>query len=230
MWGGLGWFVALQTILAPDFDGEIPKTKAPLVVFDFDGTLVDSFEESIDIVNSVAHKHNFTPIPQSSYQDIRNTSLRQTLKNLGLNTWDQFQIVSHYRKTMEAKGGENLKIQPGIKRLLLRLKAQGVNLAVVTTNSGKVVKPFLKHQGIRVFDFVYSKGSLFGKARLLKKIKKEASQSTSFTYVGDELRDVEAARAAGFHSIAVTWGFNTRKVLETGKPDHILDTPEAFPL
>jgi len=46
--------------------------------------------------------------------------------------------------------------------------------------------------------------------------------------VGDETRDIEAAKAAGFQSVAVTWGYNSKKVLENARPDFIVEDFSAL--
>ena len=45
-------------------------------------------------------------------------------------------------------------------------------------------------------------------------------------YVGDEIRDVDAAKKAGIKVIGVTWGYNTKNALSTAHPDHIVEKPE----
>lgn len=77
-----------------------------------------------------------------------------------------------------------------------------------------------------IFDFVYSGRNIFGKdiviGRLLENHKIE---KTSAIYVGDETRDIEAAKKLGIPIVAVSWGFNARKILAAKKPNGIVDDP-----
>lgn len=79
----------------------------------------------------------------------------------------------------------------------------------------------------KFFNFIYAKTNFFGKARVLKKIIKlyKMDQSKTF-YIGDETGDIEAAKACRVNSIAVTWGFNSEKILSTFKPHYLAKKPE----
>lgn len=56
-------------------------------------------------------------------------------------------------------------------------------------------------------------------------LKQHNIDSAQAIYVGDETRDVEAAKRVAIATVSVTWGFNTRDILETYQPTHIIDTP-----
>ncbi|MFZ1324135.1 MAG: HAD hydrolase-like protein, partial [Candidatus Saccharimonadales bacterium] len=47
-------------------------------------------------------------------------------------------------------------------------------------------------------------------------------------YIGDETRDIQAARMAFIRAVSVTWGFNTRRILEKQRPAYLIDTPEEL--
>jgi phosphoglycolate phosphatase-like HAD superfamily hydrolase len=77
-----------------------------------------------------------------------------------------------------------------------------------------------------MIDFVFSGSSIFGKHVVLQElIKKHGLKKEETVYIGDEVRDVEASKKAGIKAIAVTWGYNTRKALETAKADIVVDKP-----
>ena len=81
------------------------------------------------------------------------------------------------------------------------------------------------HQ-LTMFEQVAGGASMFGKAGALKKlIEKGKLDPNRVHYVGDEVRDVAAAKAAGVRSIAVSWGYAQRAALAALNPDHIVDTP-----
>ena len=78
-----------------------------------------------------------------------------------------------------------------------------------------------------LFQFIHSEANYFGKTRLLKKIINQYKLDKSRVfYIGDETRDIEAAKQSGLHSIAVTWGFNSEKILSQHEPDFIARKPE----
>ena len=95
---------------------------------------------------------------------------------------------------------------------------------IVTTNSGKNVARFLQNHGLNAFDFTYADARLLGKSRLLGKvIRKERLSKADTLYIGDEIRDITAARKAGIGVIAVSWGYNTSQSLAEARPDVLVD-------
>jgi len=67
---------------------------------------------------------------------------------------------------------------------------------------------------------------LFGKGRAIRRLlKKEGIEPTQFLYIGDEVRDVEAARQAGVDIAAVGWGFHTLEQLSQESPTYLWSCP-----
>lgn len=123
----------------------------------------------------------------------------------------------------------NLKTVVDLKDTLVHLKENGCTLGILTTNSRENVTEFLKKNDLELFDFVYSGRAVFGKSRLLKKLMKEKKiPHEDPIYVGDEIRDVEAAKKAGIKVIGVAWGYNTKNALSKSNPDHIVEKPEEL--
>ncbi|HRK03366.1 MAG TPA: HAD hydrolase-like protein, partial [Oligoflexia bacterium] len=88
------------------------------------------------------------------------------------------------------------------------------------------VESFLKLHGLDFFDFIQGGSSVLGKARILERILAEKNMDPATTvYVGDEARDIVAARTVGVRSVAVTWGFNSRRLIEAATPDRIISKP-----
>ncbi|MFW6234740.1 MAG: HAD hydrolase-like protein, partial [Spirochaetota bacterium] len=105
----------------------------------------------------------------------------------------------------------------------------GMDLFILSSNNRKNIDRCLARYNITDFRAVRTASGLFSKARYLKRmVRRFRIDSSSAVYIGDELRDVEAAHAAGLQAIAVTWGYDDRPLLETGNPDHIADTVEEL--
>jgi phosphoglycolate phosphatase len=113
---------------------------------------------------------------------------------------------------------------------LLELKKAGFRLGILTSNSKENVQSFLMNNQLDIFDSIYSGASVFGKSKVIKTaIKKGKFSSHEVVYVGDETRDVDAARSAGVRIISVSWGFNTKEVLQKQNPDFLIDHPSELP-
>ena len=90
---------------------------------------------------------------------------------------------------------------------------------------------YLQKYKIGFFNFVYTGNNVFGKEKHLKRILEKAHldfQKNLVIYVGDEIRDMEAARKAHFTSVGVTWGYNSLKLLQESPPDFLSETPSQL--
>lgn len=118
---------------------------------------------------------------------------------------------------------------PGIRELVLELKARGVGLGILTSNSEENVRKLLRARGLDVFDFIHSESNLLGKNRaLLHLLQKHALNRESVLYVGDEVRDIEACQKISVAIIAVTWGFHRRELLGRHHPTYLVDSADEI--
>ena len=92
-------------------------------------------------------------------------------------------------------------------------------MGILTSNSSQNVKEFLKNHQLDVFDFTHSVSKFWGKSSGLKRlIRKYKLKPDHLLYIGDEIRDLEAAKKAGIRFAAVTWGYNSSKALKACHP------------
>ena len=120
---------------------------------------------------------------------------------------------------------KDLRPIPGIADALRELRRRGYRTGVLTSNSEANVRAFASHNSLE-FDFVYGGGQLFAKDELLKKMMEESHLSRDqMIYVGDETRDIEAAKKVNVKVIAVAWGFNSTKILNQYHPDQLIHLP-----
>lgn len=197
-----------------------------ILVFDFDGTIADTFSEFIGIGNKLAEKYSFKKITEEDIPRFRESDIVGVLRELKIPLWKLPLIVNDGRAELH-KIIDNLKPIKGIKVHLEKLHEAGFTLGILTSNSEKNVKRFLEKNEMQVFDFIYSGSSLFGKDKVIRSMLREKKfAAEDVLYVGDESRDIEASKKAQVQVAAVTWGFIARKSLEKFKPDFLLDKPE----
>ena len=130
------------------------------------------------------------------------------------------------RVSSKLKNNKNIKLFPGIIEMLSNLK-NNYKLGIVSSNSKEnIIETLKKHNIENLFEFVYSDSSLFGKHLVLKKMcGKNKINPHEVMYVGDEDRDIIAAKKIKIKTIAVTWGFNSKEKLSRENPDYIVDSP-----
>lgn len=198
------------------------------VVFDFDGTLADTMSVVIKIANKFADHYGYRKIPMSDLPKLREKKPSEVLRHLGISIFKLPIIARKIRFEMN-KEIVRLKTPVDLRATLLNLKESGCVLGILTTNSRENVTEFLKNNDLELFDFVYSGRAVFGKSRLLKKLMKDKTiPHDDPIYVGDEIRDIEAAKKAGIRVIGVSWGYNSKNALLKAKPDHVIENPEEI--
>lgn len=194
-----------------------------LIIFDFDGTLADTLETVTQITNRLAKEFGYKPSNPKEISQIRNLSSVEIIKQSGISF---FQLPFLLKKLKVEMKQEINQIDPfpGMRETLIELRHQGNHLGIVTSNSQENVKIFLKnHQLDDCFDFIHSETSIFGKSKVLKKVLKQAElTSEEVIYVGDETRDIEAAKREKIQAIAVSWGFNSEEILSQHQPDFLI--------
>ena len=196
-----------------------------LIIFDFDGTLADSFPWFANTINDVACEMRFKPFDLASMDALRRMSSRELLAMTGLPAWRLPAVVRRMRQRMTARICD-VAVFDGVPELLADLKASGIAVAVVTSNSEANVRAVLGPELSERIDHFECGASLFGKARLLKKVLVHVGVSAGRSIcVGDETRDVEAARRAGVRFVGVGWGYAAPELLAAWTGEGVLDVP-----
>ena len=198
------------------------------IIFDFDGTIADTLPPLINILNKLSGKYGYKAIKESDVNTLRGKTSKEMLKSVGISMLKLPFVVKSVKSELRREI-EFLKPAIGIKKALFQLKKQGYKLGIVTSNSEENVKKFLEANNLPRFDFVYSGSSFFGKAGMIKSLRESQRFKTEeAVYVGDETKDVDAAKNAGVQIISVSWGFNSRQILEKQKPDFLIDAPNEL--
>lgn len=196
------------------------------IIFDFDGTLANTLETGVDIYNRIAHEYGCKRLQKENSRALQGKKPHDLMNELEVSLLKLPFILLRLRHELflEIK---NVKPFNGIVEALQHLKESGYSLGVVTSNSRKNVEQFFKeHDLLDLFNSIYTSKHLFGKDKVIARYMKVNNiEKESAIYVGDETRDIEAAKKVGISVIAVSWGFNLKELLELYKPDDIIDTP-----
>jgi phosphoglycolate phosphatase len=195
-----------------------------LIVWDFDGTLADTMALAVTTYNDLAAQHGFRRIDDAAA--IRGLSARAFLRQHGISLLRLPLLVKEYLTAARGRM-ETIRLFDGLPQVLGRLKAGGVRQGVLSSNSEANIRTCLRANGVdNLFEFVVGYPRLFGKGRAIGRVlKREGIHSTQFLYIGDEARDIEAAKQAGVDVAAVTWGFNTHEQLARAAPTHLWVSP-----
>lgn len=200
-----------------------------LIIFDFDGTIADTQTAVINITNRLAPEFGFPCLNQEDIDRYRHLKARQIIRQSGVSWWQIPFLMNRVKQELKQ---QILTIKPiaGIEITLKQLKQENFQLGIITSNSQENATQFLRQQGLlHCFNFVESSFYLFGKDRVIKRLLREKKMSPqAITYVGDETRDIEAARKSGVKVVAVDWGFNAATALANCHPDALISHPSQL--
>lgn len=194
------------------------------LVWDFDGTLADTLPGALEIYNTLAPTHGFETI--EDVESMRSLDTRAFLRSRGIPLVKLPAFVREFLKMQRGRIA-GTRVFPEVLEVLEQLRAQGCRLGIVSSNKEDNIQTCLRaNHAEEFFTFVIGYFRLFGKHRaILRAMNDSKAVPAEVLYVGDEVRDIEAARKAGVDVAAVTWGFHTRKLLAQNEPTHLIDHP-----
>ncbi|HVS78977.1 MAG TPA: HAD-IA family hydrolase [Candidatus Saccharimonadales bacterium] len=197
------------------------------VIFDFDGTIANSFETLLGLFGEITERQQ--QLTSAEVKQLRGSSIRQVIKYLKVRPWQIPRLALKAKKLLGSRI-KDIKTFPGIPAAIKELRANDYRLYVLSTNSPENIKAFLAANDMKgSFHKIYGDVSLFGKASALKKIRRNERLTGDVIYIGDEQRDIEAARKAGVKIVSVSWGYNFPEILIKAKPDALACTPKDLP-
>lgn len=192
-----------------------------LIIFDFDGTLADTFPCFVRVFDEAAAKYNFKPLDRDNAQGLRGLDARQIMALHGIPLW-KTPAIARFMRTRIGDEAHAITVFDGVDAALRALKQRGVVLAIVTSNSRDNVRRILGPGLLALFSHVECGAGLFGKLPKVRKVLAATGIAPVDTLlIGDEIRDAQVAGEAGVDFGAVAWGFNHVDVLAAQQPKHV---------
>jgi phosphoglycolate phosphatase len=196
-----------------------------LAIFDFDGTLADTFPFFLGAFNTVADCHGFRRLDPARIDELRHYDVRRMMDHVGLPMW-KLPLAAKTFIAMMRDGAASIAPFAGVPDALRHLAAQDVRLALVSSNSEANVRAVLGAELAGLMAHVECGMSIFGKASRIRNVLREAGVApVDAIYVGDQATDGEAARKAGVPFGAVHWGYATIESLRAAGCDEEFATP-----
>ena len=218
------------------FDGGLPQ----LVMFDLDGTLVDSVPDLAAAVNHMLGQLGRVPAGIEQVGDwvgngapvLVRRALAGSVDHVGV---DEEEAEAALQIFLQAYGGahELTTLYPGVTSCLDWLQQQDVRMAVVTNKPQRFVEPLLREMGIAgFFDWLIGGDTLPVKkpdpSALFHVMQMARVTPQQSLFVGDSRNDVLAARAAGVRMVAVPYGYNHGRPIAGENPDLLVDSLDAL--
>ena len=191
-----------------------------LAIFDLDGTLADSFPWFLRTINDVADRFGFRRVADEDVEGLRHASTREILSRLKVPLWKLPAIARHARR-LKGEAAAEISLFPGVEPMLRTLADNGVQLALVSSDSEANAREKLG-PAAALFSHFDCAASVFGKPAKFRRVIRRAGIAPSRVIsIGDEVRDIEAARAVGIACGAVNWGYAAPAALQALAPDYM---------
>lgn len=209
--------------------------KYDTVIFDLDGTLLNTLEDLTDSVNYALALHGF---PCRKIEEVRRF-LGNGAANLmrlsicdGLDNPNFEKCLADFRSHYSGNLQNKTAAYEGIIGLLKQLSEEGYKLAIVSNKFDKAVKGLNQAYFREYIKVAIGESENVSRKpapdTVLKALEELGSAADKAVYVGDSEVDAQTARNSGIMFVGVTWGFRDREVLEQEGADYIIDRPEEL--
>lgn len=199
-----------------------------LAIFDFDGTLADSFPFFISVFNRIADEHGFRRIEHAHVERLRHFGTREIMRHVGMPAW-KLPLAAASFKTLMRENADQVQLFPQVEHALRELARGDIQLTIVSSNAEDNVRRVLGPDLSALISQYECGMSIFGKtARIRKVLKRAATAPSAALYIGDQATDADAARRAGVAFAAVHWGYAPIEVLRKVAPEHEFDLPASL--
>lgn len=199
-----------------------------LAIFDFDGTLADSLSFCMSVMNVLADKYKFKRINTEEIDTLRELDAATILKAHGVHAFKIPLIAADLRR-LQAENIHEICLFPGVCEILEALMASGIMVSMVTSNSRDNVRSLLPEELFNKLLHPQFGIALFGKqTKLCRILNKTGVLPAAAIYIGDEIRDKQAADAAGMHFGAVGWGYTKPAALLASAPHKFFQTVDQI--
>jgi phosphoglycolate phosphatase len=198
------------------------------VIFDFDGTLVNTPDFLTDIFQKIGTELGIE-LSDKKFDQYRDKSVADLIKEFKIPKTKLIWLKRFIGQEL-AQVADQLNFNQQIPGLLSNLKQHDLVLGIVSSSPRQNIVRFLQaQQALELFEFVISDRSLFGKHRVLAKlINQKQLDLNSCVYIGDEIRDIIACQKINLDMIAVDWGLNSHQALASRQPSFLASKPREI--
>ncbi len=209
--------------------------KYDLLIFDLDGTLIDSIEDLTDSLNFALERCSLRTFPVEDTKRMIGKGIIKFLEQalneeVSPDLFDKIHeyFLEHYTDNLSNK----TKCYPGIYEMLERIDGSR-NLAIFTNKTTCFVKPILTHLKLDKYFNIYLGGdNPDGKkpsaSGVYKLINHFDSKPDNTLIIGDMPVDIETAKASGIKSCAVLWGYGWETDLKENNPEYMINAPNEL--
>lgn len=210
-------------------------TRRTTVLFDLDGTLIDSTDLIVDSYHHTFRSHGLPVISREEIIEGIGTPLVAVFGRISGNADEIARWIATYREFNLAHHDLRIRPFPGVEAMIRRLHSTGRPIGIVTSKNHSGARRGLRLAGIEeCISVVIGADNVTNHKPHPEPVQRAletlARLPEDAYFIGDSHHDIASGRAAGVSTVAVTWGPIGRERLELHAPDHITDTVEELDL
>lgn len=205
------------------------------VIFDMDGTVLDTLEDIADSVNYVMRTYGFPEHPIEAIRSFIGNGMRKIIeRSLPAGSSEELcdEAVERYRSYYHDHNMIKTRPYDGIMELLKKLSQAGIKTAIVTNKNVDAAEKIYRQLFSEYVPVCYGQQDDIPKkphrAMIDLAIADLGSRSENSVYVGDSEVDMQTAANAGIPCITCLWGFRDRDFLEAQGADIFVETPDEI--
>lgn len=200
--------------------------KGKVLIFDYDGTIVDSLDVAFKAFNMLAKKYNLRARKiKEDFVKLYNNNLYESLVNEGLPK-EKIQAFNKELRDLFLQNGYGPKLFNGIKEVVNRL-AEKHKIIIITSNITSTIKKSVEKAGLQGISEIMGSDFEPSKVKKILEVKKFYPKAEIY-YIGDTIGDIKEAKKAGVKAIGVSWGYHSRKMLEDAGAELVADKPNEL--
>lgn len=204
-----------------------------LVVFDMDGTILNTLDDLKDTLNYALGQYHFPARTLEETRAFVGNGIHKLIERAvpeGTDAQTVEKVFDTFLEYYQIHCMDQTRPYPGIVSLLQSLKEAGLLTAVVSNKADAAVQELCERFFPGLFDFAVGEHEGVQKKpapdMVQLALRTLGTQASDAVYVGDSDVDLATAKNSGLDSIIVTWGFRDREFLESQEVDVFADTPE----
>ena len=207
------------------------------VLFDLDGTLIDSAPDLAGAANDMRVARGLPELPLEHFRPMVGSGARGMLhRALDMDPQhDQFAAArEEFLGRYESRMTRQTRVFPDMLQVLQDMQERALPWAIVTNKAARFSEPLVRALGLHLQAMTLVCGDTTAHSKphpapLLEAARRIGVAAAECVYVGDDLRDVQAGRAAGMGTVAVAWGYlGQGEAIENWGADHVIQWPHQL--
>lgn len=194
-----------------------------IVIFDFDGTIADTEQWTLDIYNELATKYGYKTYTIREMEEMKKMHLSKLLTVPDIPYSKVFILLKEGQSILKKNINNVRAFTEDLKKILMQIRELTGTIGIISSNTKKNIRRFCKNKDIEM-DFIISSPLFTKEIKINRIINKYRVKPEEILYVGDEVRDIESSQKAGVKIASATWGYNDKELLSESNPDYLIDS------